>query len=502
MKLKLIGAFLFLIVSGCANDTGSAPLPVESTTQPPDATCRQEFATRFAKITERMPANQAREILGKPDEIHTRYDPGSINLSRIEEIWRYGVDHPGGYPTLGSVAINDQGMVEYFAGTHGGDLVGRLCEREIRRLLGVLNDVKSIDSPSNNPRTVIAAVNALQPLGRETGIAVMREYLDVDFERMLGDGDSGAIMVMRLLFEPPPPSTQPATAEEENFGNVVRPGYFRAPAIMLGWTPDDPTRFPRYPAAVIDDIPMAINYGGAMGGRPESAREHLDFLVNGGAAWRKTLLHPSNDPMSVLPKLLAQVPAEEQQDSFELMMAEQLLNLVDTVYQRPHHDDQAFMCDPAEMRRVIAQATQRMQQSGARWDTRRSCYVRADGTVLPPIVVPVYRSHFFTPDFMNDPGFKMNLTVTRRSENHVELSTETTVDKKPHPLKTSIRVIQVGGAEKVLMASGDIAMSAEVDNPDETTKYSSEDFVLKTGQSLRIEITHGGQRIESPAYEP
>ncbi len=74
---------------------------------------RAEFAAAMAKITKDMKADEVLKLLGKPDDIRTRFDPGGIVTYRTSEIWGYGTSGHLTFATLGSIYMTE-GRVQYY----------------------------------------------------------------------------------------------------------------------------------------------------------------------------------------------------------------------------------------------------------------------------------------------------------------------------------------------------------------------------------------------------
>ena len=76
-------------------------------------------------------------------------------------------------------------------------------ERELRRLLDILGQVPSYNAGRRyNPRTVIRAVNALLPLGKDKALATIEEFLRVTGFWEHNEGE-GMFLVLRTLFDVP-----------------------------------------------------------------------------------------------------------------------------------------------------------------------------------------------------------------------------------------------------------------------------------------------------------
>jgi len=72
----LVGASWFAVGQLHAEELGSTP-----------RLSRAAFATGFQKLHEGMAATEVERILGRPDDIRTKYDPGGISWARTREIW-------------------------------------------------------------------------------------------------------------------------------------------------------------------------------------------------------------------------------------------------------------------------------------------------------------------------------------------------------------------------------------------------------------------------------
>jgi hypothetical protein len=118
------------------------------------------------------------------------------------------------------------------------------------------------------PNRVLAAMVALQALGREGAAAALRDYLATRREP-----PSGLFAVIRGLFMPPE-------------GSVLRPPALGAPV------PAQPDAvLPRFPLVMLDDVPLSVVRGYQLGGLPESVGMHLDYLLS-TATWRSAPLEP------------------------------------------------------------------------------------------------------------------------------------------------------------------------------------------------------------------
>jgi len=60
--------------------------------QPPQERTREQFAALMSQLSPEMTRDEVEAILGKPDDIRTKYDPGGIRSVETGEIWRYGTN--------------------------------------------------------------------------------------------------------------------------------------------------------------------------------------------------------------------------------------------------------------------------------------------------------------------------------------------------------------------------------------------------------------------------
>jgi hypothetical protein len=500
-----------LIMTACTDRSiSNGPVRSARSTQPAFEVAmrsRKDFATAFARVTEGMPADQAQAILGKPDDVRTQSDSGGISFTHTREIWGYGTDHHLGFATLGSVAIDDDNRVQFLSGTSGADeLVAQLGEPELRRLLRLLAQTggTTLSGYDFNPRCTIAAVNALHPLGKTAGVAVLNEYFRVSFNSRWGE-DEGLILVMRALFEVPPlaaghPQSQPASSDDPFV--VVHPGFFRPP--MLGaadWYPHDPGKFPLFPLVMVDDIPLLPVGGYTLLGHAESPDEHLRYLEQ-SATWRNGPLKPSSDPLGACTKLTALLASDQQKDEqIRPMIARQLLRLIDTVYREPPKDDDGP--DPLSMDMAkFAGVVENVRALNIRWDQKSNCYVLGTGTVLPPLVTPVYRRSIFEPHFTGDDGCRVKVIVEREDPKCVSVTLELDAPKGVLPA-LQLRVIHPGKPEEALVDENTGARSS-VTSTSGTESWSSTSYraALAAGESVRVEVTKGDQHFVGPVVEP
>src|SRR5258708_1790962 len=105
---------------------------------------RADFAKAMAQVKEKMPAAEVEKLLGKADDTRTQEDVGGpdpgLTPDSTKEIWCYGTDAHMGFPTLGSVAIDTTGKVQYAYGGGGAPPDPALIpEAQLEDLLRLIN---------------------------------------------------------------------------------------------------------------------------------------------------------------------------------------------------------------------------------------------------------------------------------------------------------------------------------------------------------------------------
>jgi hypothetical protein len=133
-----------------------------------------------------------------------------------------------------------------------------------------LQRASSSDFAAFDPTSVIEAVNALIPLGKTGALAALDKF--IAGQDLARDPHQGLFLVMRVLFDAAP-----------------------HPPLRLGGSrlqpPDPATALPRFPIAMIDDVPLMLVDAYELGGLPEQLSTHLDYYREHGQ-----LIAPLNPP--------------------------------------------------------------------------------------------------------------------------------------------------------------------------------------------------------------
>ena len=128
-------------------------------------------------------------------------------------------------------------------------------------LTAILERASSSDFMQYDPTAVIEAVNALHPLGKDGALDAIETYLA--HADQTSDSRHGLFLVMRVLFEVP-----------------ADPGYH--PPVRIGGSmpavPKDPRSLPLFPILLIDDIPLMLVSGYALGGEAEPLAAHIAYF--------------------------------------------------------------------------------------------------------------------------------------------------------------------------------------------------------------------------------
>jgi hypothetical protein len=161
---------------------------------------RTKFVEALNRVQKGMSEAAVLALLGRPDQTTVKEPPAGEALmgTRHHETWRYGVMREPAIATLGEVEIDQEHEVSSIEG-QGKPLPEELfTEQQIRNLIDLLSRVRYDGTMWHNPKPLIRAVNALQPLGKEKALAAIDEYLrGISYDSR----QDGVFLVLRTLFE-------------------------------------------------------------------------------------------------------------------------------------------------------------------------------------------------------------------------------------------------------------------------------------------------------------
>jgi hypothetical protein len=325
---------------------------------------RSQFAIAMASIQQGMREGQVMAILGRPDEVRTGKELTNDYPPRIKQVLCYGALGHGTFPTLGQIYIDRDGKVDYVAGKGGTPPDQRLfTEIRLRQILTLLDRAPQASGRTYAPLEMIKIVNSLVALGKERALAAMSEYLRV--APQWPREPDGIWLVLRVLFEIP-----------------SRPGYLPEPLLGSPWpaVPKDPKILPRFPMAVIDDVPLLLVSDYAVLGAG-SVPPDLEYFRKHCHARTKPL-RPTNQPFVVLPKLMESTQwvystdlKSSDSNSGKVLLINQLLRLVSSVYRTDIDFEKYGGTEGTELNRLWRDQIQRFSQKGVFWDPDINEYV-------------------------------------------------------------------------------------------------------------------------------
>lgn len=385
---------------------------------------RADFAAAMARIKPGMHTNEIIEILGKPDDIRTQTDPAGISRVNTKQIWCYGTESHLSFPTLGCVYIDESGdSQESFGGLGQPPRPSLFAEDELNELLRLLDAAPGLDGYNYNPLPVIQIVNKLQPLGKEKALAAVAEYVRVSDGWSSFHGPRfGMYLVLAVLFDLP-----------DGFYSD-QAGGFGAPD---PGPPKDPNRIPRYPIAIVDDIPLMLVNGYELAGMPSRMENIVDFYLVHGRMREKQLV-PTNAPLAVI-EHLANSPAwifgdtNLQKTEFSIsfgpaddskreksMLMEQVLRLIDSVYQMPTDAlGMRLPWDEEQRDHAWQKIVSDISALQIKWDPRQNSYTFQDGKHLPPVEKHIYQRQIWK---INGLGYEnAELVLQRKDENWLKV---------------------------------------------------------------------------------
>jgi hypothetical protein len=404
----------------------------------------------MARIRENMTEEEVVSILGQPDDVRTQIDPGGISRVHTKEIWCYGTRGHLSFPSLGCVYIDVDGRTQESFGGKGRPPKSNLFTKdELQNLLRLLDTTPGLEGYSYNPLPLIQIVNTLQPLGKEKALAVIGEYIRVSDEWFGFMGArSGLFLVLQVLFDLP------------NGVDPQEAGGFGAPS---PGGPRNHNLIPRFPIALVDDIPMMLVNGYALQGRATPMEDVLEFFrVNGH--FRSRPLVPANDPLAALAHLMTSTQwiygdsklmesggfafkDPETNEREKSMLMEQLLRLIDSVYRLPTDVyGNRLPCGElpeATWQRIVSA----VHPLNIKWDAQQNMFVFQDGTHLPKLSSKIYRRQIWRLPGM---GYEdADLVLERKSDEWVEVMVNLT-EKSGANLRPATLILFAGDEKEQL----------------------------------------------------
>ncbi|MBI5487590.1 MAG: hypothetical protein HY905_09675 [Deltaproteobacteria bacterium] len=456
--------------------------PAGAVASPGAGASRAEFARAMAEVREGTPEADVRRLLGAPDDVRTESDPGGVGAEGVKEVWRYGASEHLGCATLGVVYMGDDGIVQWLFGNSGTPPAPALFdETELRGLLGLLDAVPSYNEGAQfDPRPLIRAVNALQPLGKERALAAISEYLRVVSPYEDG-GYEGTLLVLRTLFDVP---------EAEGGLPPMLVGAPSPPA------PEDPGLLPRFPLLFAGDIPFLAVRGYMLGGEAQPPGQHVEYYREHGAI-RAAPLRPADDPLGALEEALRPlsvwataacgepcVPGPSFLVNQALLLLDDVLRKEEDVYGERFSTSGAVEPRWRALREEVAGL-------GIRWDAEAACYVFADGSTLPPpeplairrIVWPVPRE-----------GFAAEVVLERVTERFVRVEIRVEVEGASAPA-LRVRLGRSGGDAVPALVETEIRALTG-------TTVEGRTIELPVGLRVVVEAVVGDETFTSAELEP
>jgi hypothetical protein len=451
--------------------------------QSPQARTRRQFATLMSQVSPEMTRDEVEAILGKPDDVRTKNEPGGIRSVETGEIWRYGANGHMTTATLGSVYIDENGKVQWVCGGEGvPPPAWMFAEEELRRILRILDEAPSYNNGwGYNPRGVIRAVNALQPLGKEEALAAVAEYLRIAPDWLEGPGVNGMFLVLRTLFEiPSPPGHMPVML----VGQPSPPG------------PEDLTKIPRFPIYIQDDIPFLMVSGYSLFGEAEDPRKHLNYFRKHGVI-RNLPLVPPPDPLASIRRALDALSnngiGQDGAPDYD-MLFNQALWLLDSVYkveevEGARFSDKMFGATIDDREKAAAA----ISSLKLRWDVKKQDYTFADGTA-PRIDRPgPYPRIIWKPDI---PELDLTLTIERISRKAVEVNIRWTGGKQE--LRNRPAAIRIYNASDRSLPLTQL----EVEYLKNGSTFTGATIKFEEGQTLIAVFAGAKTTTQSPEYKP
>jgi hypothetical protein len=147
--------------------------------------------------------------------------------------------------------------------------------------------------------------------------------------------------------------------------------------------PEDRKIAPRFPLALIDDIPIVLVSGYSLGGQPEPAIAQIAYFAQ-HCSIRGKPLEPPSDPLAVYAKLMSAPQWAGDFSGWDKdRVRNQLLRLIRTVYRVAPNSEGKREFHYWQTSPTWEQIVADVEKLGIRWDRQRQCYVLKNGKTLP-----------------------------------------------------------------------------------------------------------------------
>ena len=425
---------------------------------------RTDFTAKLAKVKPGMTADEVKKLLGAPDDIVTEADPGGITAARTVEVWRYGARGRLAFGTLGTVHIQADRKVQYVFGGKGKPFTG-LPEAELRRLLELIDAVPSYNDVLE-PLALVRAVNALHPLGKDRALDVVDEYLRVS-SSFDDPGREGVFLVMRVLFDADPMPVMMVGAPN------VQPG-------------KDPKALPRFPLVIVDDVPLKLVGGYALGGMAQQPEDDVKAFRKVGKLRARALVPTATlDSIDkyIEGPLAKAIPVD---DHLRVALYDQALRFFGTVHRPADMTVDAWFTHAKDIANRWKTTRGAVAKLGATWNAKTQQLELPGGKTLPP--PSTFQRVWW--DLGLAGATKSRLTFERKSDRVVDVELRLELAAGGRVKMDRVRIVDEKTSKE--LATLDIQpMSAPVSSTNGSVMGSRLD--LPRGTAIRVELASGAR---------
>jgi hypothetical protein len=462
---------------------------------------RASFVEALSQVKEGWTKGQVEELLGKADDVWPETDPPVFSPFG-REIWCYGSKGHHSLPTLGRVEFDHEKVASIEGGEGKPPSTQVIDESTLDASLRVVHLWPNPDKRDEHQTAhVLKVANYLISLGQDKAVAVLAEYGRLMGYYALRD-EGWPFWLVRVAFEP-----------------TAATGAFREPGIgyIMPAAPEDLRRWPTYPILIVDDFPLNFEiFTHKMGGGFESFQAYVE---EDSKNWklRTKMLSPPDNPFLLREKVLADPTWAVIQESAKQENPYGVRGIEEGAIFAAIGDgvSSAFTLENGLS---WTQTTKKFRELGCRWDAKRNCYVRGDGTTLSNEVI-TYPS--VSHEFKGIPRLKVEVRMSRTKA--TQLSIQTTSSESGTDLIAPAALIFVDEATKKQLSWMRLTGHEKVDStnmneffkrtveeflafpPHESfagTMMSGSEFDLAFGTKIRLVVLTNGQRYEGPVFAP